>query len=156
GFSVIGIGRQTGAIGGASRYCRQHVVREADEGALVAQIMALATGYRASYLLATSESDLLLINRHREELERCLKVLTPTTEALAKVLDKNICQAVAEQAGIQVPRTVRVASLEEAKAVAPTLSYPAVLKWADPLAMAAKLNTVGLTAKKFEYARTPQ
>jgi predicted ATP-grasp superfamily ATP-dependent carboligase len=156
GFAVVGIGRHANAIGGVSHHCRHHAVRAGGDTALIAQIRALATEHGAAFLLAISEADLLLLNRHRAELEATLTVLTPTGEQLSKVLDKAVCQTYAERVGIRVPRTLRVASLAEAEAAAPALPYPVVLKWADPNAASPKLAAAGLDMKKLQYAQTPQ
>ena len=152
GYVVVGIGRHKDAIGGASRYCRHHVVRASGEAALVAQIRDLAAAHGASFLLAISETDLLLLNRHRASLEEVLAVLTPRPDALGKVLDKAVCQSHAASVGIRVPRTVQASSLEDAQFKAGDLTYPVVLKWADPLRVVPKLERAGLELQKLEYA----
>ena len=156
GYAVVGIGRHPDAIGGASRYCNHHVVRASGEEALVAQIRDLAAAHGASFLLAISETDLLLLNRHRTRLEETLAVLTAPPDALAKVLDKAVCQSYAASVGIAVPWTMQPAALEEAKSKAEGLSYPVVLKWADPMRVIPHLRRAGLELQKLEYAFDPK
>lgn len=154
GYRTIGIGRRSNALAGASKHCHHHSVRAGDESGLIAQIKALAREYRAIYLLAIGESDLLLLNRHRQELEEVVQVLVPDTEKLAQVLDKSACQDHAAAVGIAVPKTHRFSSLEELREAAPGLTYPLVLKWQDPHQVAGALEAAGLELVKTGYART--
>lgn len=155
GCLTIGLGRSRTALARFSRYCIAHAVRERREQALIAQIVELATRHGASYLLAISEGDLLMINRHRPALERVVRVLTPADEQLRAVLDKRTCQAHAEAVGIRVPRTVQVSSLPGARDLAEDLSYPVVLKWSDPNTVSDRLAAQGLELLKTEYAHGP-
>ena len=152
GYRVIGIGRSAGAIGGASRYCHYHAVRAGGGEALVAQMLDLAARYEATVLLAISESDLLDLNDHRAALEARLAVLTPDAAALDKVLDKAVCQAEAAAVGIRVPRTLQIANLEELAVASRELTFPVVLKWADPNLVGDRLRAAGLDVIKAEFA----
>jgi predicted ATP-grasp superfamily ATP-dependent carboligase len=153
GYRVIGIGRRRNALAGASRYCHHHAVRAEGEAGLIAQIRALAREYHARSLLAVGESDLLLLNRHRNELETQIRLLAPRAELLLQVLDKATCQEHARAVGIAVPRTRRFSSLEEARKGATGISYPAVLKWSDPHEVSDALEKAGLPLVKTGYAR---
>ncbi len=155
GFLTVGIGRRKNALAGASKHCHHHVVREEGEAGLIAQIMALAKQHQAGYLLAIGESDLLLLNRHREELEELVNVLVPGAEKLAQVLDKATCQNLARDLGIAIPETRRFTSLEEAREVAAGLTYPLVLKWSDPHEVIDALDSAGLELIKTDYAQDP-
>lgn len=153
GYRTVGIGRSATALAGFSRHCHHHVARRDGEDGLLAQIMALAEAWQATYLLAVGESDLLFLNRHREALETKIKLLIPSADKLAQVLDKAVCQAHARAVGIEVPRTLLVSSLDEARAAASELSYPVVLKWADPNRVASGLAKAGLALVKTAYAQ---
>ncbi|MEQ9606407.1 MAG: hypothetical protein RLN99_01945, partial [Kiloniellaceae bacterium] len=144
GYRTIGIGRRANALAAASRHCFRHHARADGEAALIAQILALAGQHRARWLLTVGDSDILLLNRHRAELEARLQVLAPRSELLMQVLDKATCQRHAEAVGIAVPQTWRFASLAEARAAAAGLRYPVVLKWSDPHVVAAALDAAGL------------
>ena len=152
GHRVVGIGRSVHALAGASRYCMHHSVRASGgETALVAQIMELAERHAATCLVAIAEGDLLLLNRHRDRLESSLKVLVPTSDALSLVLDKAKCQVEAAAVGIRTPRSLSPASVAAVCADG-ELSYPAVLKWADPNAVAPVLSKAGLPLHKIDFA----
>ena len=152
GYRVVGIGRRAEALAGASRYCHHHAVRADGETGLIAQIVALARDHGARFLLAVGESDLLLLNRHRETLEKALELLVPSEDQLLQVIDKAACQEHAKAVGLAVPRSWQFASLEEARQAAGDLSYPAVLKWADPHRVSRALEKEGLPLVKTGYA----
>jgi len=82
-------------------------------------------------------------------------LLVPQDERLAQVLDKETCQRHAQALGIDVPATRRFSSLDEARAAAPELTYPVVLKWSDPHEVVAALDAAGLPLVKTGYARDP-
>lgn len=154
GYTVIGIGRCKAALGAASRHCRHHAVRADGEAALVDQIAALARAHGAAFLLAIGEADLLMINRRRAVLDQVITPLVPDADRLAQVLDKAACQRHAEAVGIRTPATVTPTSLAQAEQAGHGLSYPVVLKWADPNAVARALKAAGLTLHKIQYARS--
>ena len=153
GYRTIGLGRTRHAIGGVSRYCDTFFVREQDEAGLVAQITALASDPGAGFLIAISEADLLMINRHRRSLERVLVPLTPAQEQLANVIDKVRCQEFAHAAGIRTAAILQPASMPELQAGLEDLAFPVILKWSDPNAVAADLARAGLPLHKIEYAQ---
>ncbi|MFC7050752.1 carboxylate--amine ligase [Emcibacter nanhaiensis] len=156
GYRVIGIGHTERALAGKSRYCSAHYVRAGRNEALILQIEQLAAEHDARFLMAISEGDLLTLNRFRDRLEESIIPLLPTADMLTKVLDKNICQDYAEQAGIRTPKTRQFTSLDEVQSNLGQLSYPLVLKWGDPNAVAPLLEDAGLDMVKTGYARTAE
>jgi predicted ATP-grasp superfamily ATP-dependent carboligase len=152
GYTTIGIGRSNKSIGFASRFCHQGIIRAAPESGLITQLQELARKFPNAALIAISENDNLLINRHRSQLERDLRVLAPTQEMLEQVLDKSRCLKLAQQVGIRIPDTFTPQTLEEIEQRAEKLTYPRVIKWADPNEVGPKLEKLGLTALKCQYA----
>ena len=90
GYETIGIGRGEKSLGGASKHCHHYAVREKDEARLVAQIKSLAAARGAGCLMAISETDLMMLNRHRGELEQIVTVHAPPADQLATVIDKVV------------------------------------------------------------------
>lgn len=152
GYEVIGVGRAETSIGFASRHCHHCVVRAATEPELVAQLQSLAREFAPATLLAISEHDHLLINRHRSELEPLLAIPGVGSDLLEQVLDKAHCNRVAQRVGIRVPDTFTPTGMEEVRATASGLSYPRVIKWADPNTVAKRLGAHGLALHKYQYA----
>lgn len=156
GYHTIGIGRSSKSIGFASRFCHQSEIRAGTESALVAQLKNLAARSHNPALLAVSESDNLIINRHRNELERTLTVIAPEQSTLDQVLDKSRCIDHARQAGIRVPHSFEPQSMAEIEQGAAHLSYPRVIKWSNPNDVVNDLEKAGLTLHKCEYAQSAQ
>ena len=153
---VTGIGRSKSSIGFASRHCHHPVVREKSDIDLIVQLQTLANQFPNAALIAISEHDNLLLNRYRRELEPHLRVLVPSQEMLEQVLDKSRCNRLAQAVGIRVPDSFEPRTIEEIEQHAGLLTYPRVLKWADPNSVGQALERAGLTEHKCQYAHDAQ
>lgn len=153
-YITIGVGHSETAIAGYSKHCSHHIKREQNEADLICQIKALAVEFNASYLLAISENDLLLLNRNRSDLETLVTLLIPEAESLNKVLDKKICQEHAEFVGIRTPKSWHFSSIEDVREKSHKLPYPVVLKWSDANSVAPLLRSKGIDVIKTAYAKT--
>lgn len=152
GYYNVGIGRSSSSIGFASRFCHRNIIRAKPEQALIDQLQSLANEFPGAALIAISEHDHLLLNRHRNRLEQCLRLLIPAQEMLDQVLDKARCLELARQVGIRIPETFTPRSLEDIEQRAAGLTYPRVIKWADPNKVVRQLEEAGLPAHKCQYA----
>ncbi len=153
---TVGIGRSKYAIGLASRYCHQKEVRARGELELIEQLHRIASGLRDPALMAISENDNLFINRNRETLEPVFRVIAPEQSMLEQVLDKTNCIRLAQEVGIRVPDTFSPSSMAEIEERAKDLTYPRVIKWADPNVVSGALEKSGLTLHKCQYAHNGQ
>lgn len=152
GVPVVGLANRAQSIGLASHYLtRGVVVGSARDAALVARIRALGEEYGRAVLLAVSETDLSWLIAHRHAFGP-VTVVAPDAAAFACVLDKSRTLELARTVGIRVPRTVQAHSLAQWHAACGQLRYPAVVKWADPLAALPQLRAHGLTLHKLEFA----
>lgn len=151
GYFAIAIGASRRSIGLSSRYCSRQVIRPRDTGALISTLCNLGAEYPGAALLSISEQDNLLINRHRAELGRCLKILVPEQSLLDKVHDKSRCIQLASEVGIRVPQTFTSQSLQEIERIKGELPYPLVAKWADPNLVIKDLVANKLPVLKCEY-----
>lgn len=145
GVPVHGVGRTPRALGRASRYISGFSVR--GDGPLANWLPALVAEIGAAALFAIAEHDLMALAELRDALPGC-HVLTPAAEPLRRVLDKSETLAVAQTIGIGVPESLQ----PETPDVWPA-SFPVVLKWADPAAVAAPLAVHGISLQKAEFCR---
>ena len=152
GARVIGLGRSLSALGLQSRWCHRSVIRETGSDCLLRQIEELADTYDCAVLLTISESDIQWINDHRSRLETRLRCAVPSPEIMAVVLDKARSQDLAVDLGIEVPMTCIVDPAVPLNDQITELSYPVVLKWANPHDVKGALNRAGLKLKKYEYS----
>lgn len=151
GVPVYGIARGADAIGLRSRYLRRGMLRaEGGTAGLLAQLRRLRDEIGEACLFAISESDISALNAERAQLNGYRLLLAPP-EAMARVLDKGLTYAAAARVGVHVPHTLQPTSLDHARAQAGRLSYPVVLKWADPNRMAPLLLDAGLPLDKALY-----
>ncbi len=150
GVPVHGIGRAERAIGRASRYCRSFSIRPADV-ALAEWLPGLIARTKAGALLAISESDLLMLAALPAVIDGC-RILTPRAAALALVLDKRSTLDSAEPLGFDVPSTWQPEADEDFASRAAALSYPVVLKWADPPSIMHLLERSSVMFEKAEFA----
>lgn len=151
GVPVIGIAHDPQAIGLHSRYLtRGIVVPEPRSPALLEVIRGLGDEWGPSALLTVSEANLSWLARHRGQLG-VVRAAVPDAQRLAIVLDKQLTLQAAREVGVPVPETVEPASMDEARSLAATFQFPAVLKWKDPNAISGRLRAHGLTLEKAEY-----
>ena len=151
GVRVIGIAQSVDAIGLASRYItRGVVVAEPRSPQLLKTIRALGDEWGECCLIAVSEANLVWLATHHGEFGQ-VHPITPAVAAMEIVLDKQRTLQIAKTVGISIPETAEPASLTEIHSLAQTFSFPAVLKWKDPAAIAEQLDAAGLEMLKAEY-----
>lgn len=154
GVAVYGLGRSANALGMASRYLHQGLVRAAGEEALIAQLVELGTRLETACLFAISENDIELLNRHLDKLT-AYKIMFPDKARMDSVLNKDRTYAAAARVGIRTPRTEQITDLAEADALCTELRFPVVLKWANPQGVVRQLGAAGLALDKTHYCDTP-
>ena len=149
GVPVHAIGRRETAIGRASRWTTGFSVRP--KGKLVDWLPALIRETGAGALLAISEDDLIALADMPPVIKGC-KILTPRRASLDIVLDKSATLSRAKALGIDVPESWQPVASDDFAVKAAQLSYPIVLKWADPPAILPRLAEHGIAFVKAEYA----
>ncbi|HEU4373353.1 MAG TPA: hypothetical protein VFS02_07680 [Telluria sp.] len=150
GVPVYGIGRTAAALGSHSRYLQQAIVRERGDAAVIDQLCALGERLGRACLFAISESDISLLNRHRDRLAG-YRLMFADAARMASVLNKEQTYTAAARVGIRVPRTEQPASMAEVAAIGATLRFPVVLKWANPNVVVQALSSAGLALDKTYY-----
>jgi predicted ATP-grasp superfamily ATP-dependent carboligase len=148
GVPVHAVGRSEHAIGRASRWTTGFSARQ--DGPLATWLPGLIRDTGAGALLAISEGDLIALADLEPVIEGC-KILTPRREPLAIVLDKNLTLERARALGIDVPDSWQPVAGDDFRARASALSYPIVLKWADPAAILARLADKNMAFVKAEH-----
>jgi predicted ATP-grasp superfamily ATP-dependent carboligase len=153
GVTVHGIARDTCAIGLASRFLTKRHMRAAGNDALIKQLAALGEEIGEACLFAISESDITLLNRHRQDLP-AYKFMFADARRMNRVLDKEQTYAAAHKIGIRVPRTRQIQSLAQVTAACDSLRFPVVLKWSNPNTVVKVLSAAGLRLDKAHYCYT--
>jgi len=80
------------------------------------------------YVLMPVFQETALIARHRDRFEPTIKVAAPAWESLKQVSPKHCLAALAEAHNLPAPKTWRPETIETLQELAPTLSYPLIVK----------------------------
>ena len=110
GVPTYGIANAPDALGLHSRWLTRGFLRPDTDEKLVELLNAVAVEHPARLVMAISEPDILLLNRHAASLGR-LKLLIPDARRMALVLDKRATYEIAAKVGINVPRMWQVVVL---------------------------------------------
>jgi predicted ATP-grasp superfamily ATP-dependent carboligase len=155
GVPVHGIAWSDGALGLASRYLHRGLLRADGETALIAQLIALSGELGTACLFAIAENDIALLNRHRHHLPG-YRLMFADEARMSRVINKEQTYAAAARAGMHLPQTRQIASMEQAWAASRELRFPVVLKWANPHEVTRRLSAAGLALEKARYCQTPE
>ena len=150
GVKVIGLGRTHQSIGGKSKKLAHYYVRKPKGELLTEQLTQLAKAYQSTHLMAISEADITWLNQNRHLLSD-LKLLIPEQKTMDLVLNKSMTYEVAQQVGIETPSSFQISHLDELDALSSDLSFPLVLKWANPQEMVDKLHRSKLPLIKAQF-----
>ncbi len=114
----------------ASRWCQQRFVCPAKPGteAYLSYVEQLLDQIRVRVLITSSDATIALIRRHREHLERRVRLALAKEPALGIAISKEHTLAIARQLGLGVPRAVSVAAVSEVAAALHEIGLPAVVK----------------------------
>src|SRR5260370_6950936 len=114
----------------SSRWCQQRFVCPANEGteAYLTYVEQLLDYTDARVLITSSDATIALIRRHREQLERRVRIALAKEPALGMAINKDQTLAIAKQLGVAVPRTVTVGAASEVGAALHEIGLPAVVK----------------------------
>src|SRR6266849_4529795 len=114
----------------ASRWCQQRFVCPASQGteAYLSYVEQLLDQIRVGVLITSSDATIALIRRHREHLERRVRIALAKEPALGIAIDKEQMLAIAKQLGVGVPRTVTVGAVSDVGAALSEIGLPAVVK----------------------------
>lgn len=123
----MGVTRSAKGVGKDSRYCLKVVPVSSAHTEIIETILAMASQYRASHLVATNEDFIVLLNEHRSRLESSLQLLFPPREIFELALHKDQTIRIAEASGIPVPRTVVIRGIDDLPKCK-DLRFPLVLK----------------------------
>src|SRR6266566_834130 len=128
--AVLETSDSSGVPAFSSRWCQQRFICPASQGseAYLTYLEQLLDRTDAPVLIASSDATIALIRRHREQLERRVRIALAREPALGIVINKEQMLAIARQLGVGVPRTVTVGAVSEVAAALHEIGLPAVVK----------------------------
>jgi predicted ATP-grasp superfamily ATP-dependent carboligase len=129
GIRVYGVSNSSKDLGRYSRFLKEWFILSASlpEDDYISTLIRLANKNAINYLITIDEKKMILLNKHRTQLEKQFILLFPKEETLAKVIDKQMTIAVAENLNIPVPKTVAVLEKDDIQKCS-SLRFPIILK----------------------------
>jgi predicted ATP-grasp superfamily ATP-dependent carboligase len=157
GYRVLVGESATWSKAGWSRYCAtsfQYPAPQKNAAGFVHRVAEIARQEPGTLILPMTEATTLPISQCRTMLLSAgARLVLPEHSDLLRAFDKDETTRLAASLGISVPKTVLIASLEEANEFAPSISHPVVLKPRS----SEELSTTGIlrTGGRPRYARNP-
>jgi predicted ATP-grasp superfamily ATP-dependent carboligase len=131
GLGVVAADCDPRSAGFRSRYAAERVVYPSpatDPDGAVDTLLRAAHEHRVDLIVPISDDVGLPLSRARERFDGVCALALPEPEALAQVTDKGATTQLARRLGVPVPATALVHTAAEARAAAPSLGWPLVLK----------------------------
>ncbi len=131
GYQLAMGGYSSGDPGLYTRFARTRAIftpPDADIDRYAADIVAWLDVHRPDTVIASSDQTATALARRRADVERLTGVALPPRGALEIALDKRLTLEAARRCGVPVPRTVAVATPQQALDAARDVGYPCVLK----------------------------
>lgn len=150
GVEVFAIGRNRFSLGLHSSSIAWGTVFPGPAEAMVPFVRDVARQHGVDKLMTVSEPDILRFNAARATMPE-VRMLFPSADRMALVLDKRLTLAAADRLGIATPRTFEPGAPDDIDRIEKEIVFPVVLKWPDPNAVSAALAAHGLPLRKLEY-----
>ncbi len=130
GLRIAALGKKDCAPTFSSRWCQRAYVCPADEGAdaYLSYLEAMLDKNAVRVVIPSSDGTIELLRRHRELIERRVRIAIAKESALAIAVNKQQTLDVAKQLGLNVPRGVVVSSVDQVKEALNEIGLPAVIK----------------------------
>lgn len=131
GHEVI-VGERTALqMSAFSKYCKKHVVYPSPKEQPVQYhewLLRFLQSEAIDVYIPMDDSSMELAIAYHEELATRCSVLLPPKTSYQLASDKYLATKLAQEAGIDVPKTFCPESIEEVNIVAPSVTYPVVIK----------------------------
>lgn len=149
GVPTVGVYSEPHEVGRHSRFCkpRRLPAMELDQAAFVEALLALGKelGDRP-VLFATSDAQVELLSRERDQLLRVFRYNLPDPDLLAKLMDKYDVLSVARRHGLDTPRTWLLPATMSSSGTRCDIPFPCVVKprtpWKVPKERLPKITLV--------------
>lgn len=131
GVHVVGVDDDASEPGFASRYCEKLLVGDptAGEPDIADRLIEHSRGFQGRpVLLPASDAWVLYVSRNRDRLADHFLFSVGPCEVVEASVDKRLMYELAAEAGVPTADTYYPASLQEARALAEGVRYPALVK----------------------------
>ncbi len=112
-----------------TRLCERIIFTNTKGEELIPTLMALGPELsQKAVLIPCADMNVLLISRHRQELEPWFHVVLPAADMIETLMNKLNFYQYAQENGFKIPETRFINSREDASRAAAELTFPCVLK----------------------------
>jgi predicted ATP-grasp superfamily ATP-dependent carboligase len=151
GHEVFTAATRATSLAGVSRHSRATLVYPdpaTDSAGFVRAIAEFAAREKLDLVIPMTEITTLLLTGDRDKLPAGCRVPFPEQALVDRASDKAAVMALATECGVPIPKTTVVANIAEARAAAPALTWPTVIK---PARSRVRVNA-GWLSTGVEYA----
>jgi predicted ATP-grasp superfamily ATP-dependent carboligase len=151
GHEVFTAATRATSLAGVSRHSRATLVYPdpaTDSAGFVRAIAEFAAREKLDLVIPMTEITTLLLTGDRDKLPAGCRVPFPEQALVDRASDKAAVMALATECGVPIPKTTVVANVAEARAAAPALTWPTVIK---PARSRVRVNA-GWLSTGVEYA----
>lgn len=129
GVPVIGIASNPKHFCCRTRTCERIITADTKGLDLIHALEELGTQLpEKAVLFPCADESVLLISKHRQELQDWYHIKLPEPEVVEMLMNKISFYAYAQEAGLPVPRTLLLHNRNEAERAAKEFDYPCILK----------------------------
>jgi len=124
-------GKRKRNLGSYTRYGRVLALPDVDDDPQAWIGILRFVGARLTHpgvLVPTGDAEALFVARNEELLRPCFRFVVPARQTAEQIVNKRRQYAVAEEAGIPIPKTYSPESAEEVRELSAELPYPCILK----------------------------
>lgn len=129
GIPVIGIANNPKHYCARTNVCSEIIQSSTKDYSLIKTLKEISDRFNEPPILIPSQdTSVILISRHRKELESLYHIALPVSETVEMLMDKPSFYAFAVKEGLPVAKYFLVKNYEEALAASNNLNYPCILK----------------------------
>jgi D-aspartate ligase len=126
---IIAIAKDPTHHGCRTRLCERIIFTNTAGEELIQTLVNLGPELKKkAVLIPCADMNVLLISRHRQELEPWYHIVLPAAEVIETLMNKLSFYTYAQDNGFQIPQTRFINTREEAERAAAELTFPCVLK----------------------------
>ncbi len=135
GVPVIGVASDPGHSQCKTNVCQEIVYAPTADTDLIPHLVKLGSRLgQKGVLFPCEDTNVLLVSRHRRQLEEYFHVLLPDSDVVEMLMDKVSFYSFANQNDLPIPKTIFIESQQDVERAAGELTYPCVLKPRDSAA----------------------
>lgn len=126
---IIAIAKDPAHYGCSTKVCEKILFVDTESEELIAALEELGpTLKHKAVLVPCTDMNMMLISRHRQELEHWYHIVLPQRQVVETLMNKDAFYPYAQENGFPIPSSYVLRSKKEVEDAAATLTFPCILK----------------------------